>query len=252
MTNPYARPAEPPEDASADSTIPLVPEFGYTQPRQPAFEDTLAEPAPNPWPQPPAQSFGSSPNPASQPSKAQYWPDRGAASSGPTGPGHPQPYQQPVYGQPVAGYTQTGQQPGNYTQPTYTPPPPAGFAEPSGPAETIRQSGYQTYQGSSQLPAVPAPAPYGYGYHSEAPDHPNATVSFVLGLIGLFLFPPLCPVAWYLGAKGQRDVKANPGQWRSGGLLTAGTVLGIIGTVVLALIAVTIFFLIVVLAAASR
>mgnify|MGYP002682732276 CR=1 FL=1 len=52
----------------------------------------------------------------------------------------------------------------------------------------------------------------------------------MLGLIGLFLFPPLCPVAWYLGAKGQRDVKANPGQWRSGGLLTAGTVLGIMLT----------------------
>ena len=143
--------------------------------------------------------------------QAQYWPDRGAASSGPTGPGHPQPYQQPVYGQPVAGYTQTGQQPGNYTQPTYTPPPPAGFAEPSGPAETIRQSGYQTYQGSSQLPAVPAPAPYGYGYHSEAPDHPNATVSFVLGLIGLFLFPPLCPVAWYPVSYTHLDVYKRQG-----------------------------------------
>ena len=94
---------------------------------------------------------------------------------------------------------------------------------------------------AQQQPAWPAvihdPVAYDYGYNNPAnlSEHPNSVLSMVLGLIGVFFFPLVGPVAWYLAAKGRRELAAFPGRWRPSGMLTAGFVLGIIGTFFLAL-----------------
>jgi hypothetical protein len=183
-------------------------------------------------------------------------------------------YTQPTtsYTQPQAAYGQTGYgQPApqtNYVQPQvapsqpapYSPAPIQGFAEPSGPANTIgAQSIYQGYPTAPgtpgpQQPAWPAviqdPVGYDYGYSNPAnlSEHPNSVLSMVLGIIGVFFFPLLGPVAWYLAAKGRRELAAFPGRWRPSGMLTAGFVLGIIGTVFLALGAMFMLFFIMLIA----
>lgn len=266
MTSPYARPVEPPEDASADATIPLVPEYGYDQPTQPPFaEETLVEPlSTSQRPDLYGEQYGYTPTPTSHqpaaagyPSAADYWQGATAASAG-TSPAstHEQPYRQPTYDQPRAagsgsaqpntGYAQPMPAQSNYTQPGYAS---GSYVEPSGPAGSIApQPAYQAYPTPAQVPAVP----YTYGYQQSLPDHPSATTTFVLSLIGIFVLQILSPIAWYLGAKAQREVKANPGRWRSGGLLTAGTVIGIIGTVFMAVIAVFLLFVFFMVVLAAR
>ena len=66
--------------------------------------------------------------------------------------------------------------------------------------------------------------------------HPNAVPALVVGVVGIATllvgFPFVSPVAWYLAAKGRREVRQNPGSYRDSGILTAGFVLGIVGTLV--------------------
>jgi hypothetical protein len=121
----------------------------------------------------------------------------------------------------------------------YAQPPYAGYPEPSGPAATIdalptyAASGYQ---GQSWQPAIVDPVAYDYGYRgTPTSPHPNAVISMVLGIIGIVAFSPLAPIAWYLAAKGRREMSYDPGRWSASGMLTAGFVLGIIGTVLLGL-----------------
>ncbi len=260
MTDSYARPA----DNGTDPTIPIVPEAGYAPTEQlPFTEETLVDPAgdgslwsadsglnlsapgygetfpthPQESQQAPSAPQASYPPPSAYPTPAAYNPA-----------GYTQP--QAGYGQP--GYSQPAQT--NYVQPQvapqptpYHPAPVQGFAEPSGPADTIgAQNIYQGYPNvptapTAQQPAWPAvihdPVSYDYGYSNPAnnAEHPNAVLSMVLGIVGLLFFQLLSPVAWYLAAKGKREMNAFPGRWRPSGSLTAGYVLGIIGTVFLAL-----------------
>jgi hypothetical protein len=188
-------------------------------------------------------------------------------------------YTQTAYTQPQTGYGQTGYgqtgygqtgygQPApqtNYEQPQvapsqpapYSPAPVQGFAEPPGLANSVGAQGI--YQGYPTAPAAPAPQQpawpaviqdpvgYDYGYStttSNLSEHPNSVLSMVLGIIGVFFFPLLGPVAWYLAAKGRRELAAFPGRWRPSGMLTAGFVLGIIGTVFLVLGAMFMLFFI--------
>lgn len=44
------------------------------------------------------------------------------------------------------------------------------------------------------------------------------------------MFPFISPIAWYLGAKAKRELVNNPGVYRDTGKLTAGYVLGIVGS----------------------
>jgi hypothetical protein len=276
MTDPYARPA----DDGGDATIPIVPEAGYAPTEQlPFAEETLVDPvgpgslwsadsgldlsAPGygrtsatqapaqPTPPPPVDYPQASTPPAAYPPPSGY----------PTPAAYTRTsYTQPTtnYTQPTAAYGQSGYgQPvpqTNHVQPQVAPSQPApyraapiqGFAEPSGPADTIgAQSIYQGYPTAPGAPApqqawpavIQDPVAYDYGYSNPAnlSEHPNATLSMVLGIIGLVFFQLLSPVAWYLAAKGRREMAMSPGRWRPSGSLTAGFVLGIIGTVFLAL-----------------
>lgn len=254
MTDPYARPADP----AGDATIPLIPEEGYAATAEiPFAEDTIvttpATPAPSPWA--PAQA--------------------GRTASSYTQPeaGYPQAnYTQPEAGYPQTNYAQTAYPPpaapsrSNYTQPQadYGRPAPSagyqqgGFAEPSGFPESVpAQNIYQGYPTAQPAPAWPAvvqdPVGYDYGYSRQpaASDHPNAVISLILGILGLVFFQLLSPVAWFLAAKARREMAAQPGRWRPSGALTAGLVLGIIGTMILGLISAAVLFFIVAMMASG-
>ncbi len=268
MTDSYARPY----DNGGDATIPIVPDAGYAPTEQiPFAEDTLVTPtaSTSPWAADASQEvsapgYGSSSEalpPAPLPPAAPLsYPQAPAPPTGyPPPAAYPTPsaYTQTGYAQPQAGYGQTryDQPQTNYVQPQANPSqqapygaaPSQGFAEPMGPADNIgAQSIYQGYPTAPGAPvpqqaAWPAviqdPVGYDYGYSNPAnlSEHPNATLSMVLGIIGLFFFQLLSPVAWYLAAKGRREMATFPGRWRPSGTLTAGFVLGIIGTVFLAL-----------------
>lgn len=98
--------------------------------------------------------------------------------------------------------------------------------------------------------------PYGqqpaYGYSQQGfpqqgyglpwlPKHPQAQTAMVLGIIALAgsficLVPILLsPFAWYFGAKVKREIAAEPQRWGGQSEAQAGFIMGIIGTVFLAL-----------------
>lgn len=138
----------------------------------------------------------------------------------------------------------------NYSNPVLDEPGDARPAEPGGWSEP------QTFQAVQPAAGLSAPVqfgqrlPYDYGA-APAPEHPNATLVLVLGIVGLFtnfvLLPFVSPIAWYLGAKARRDMARHPGVYSDSGKLTAGFVLGIIGTV-FALLSVAFIVLLILLA----
>ena len=77
-----------------------------------------------------------------------------------------------------------------------------------------------------------APAP--------APNAPNAVTALVLGILSVVLCPLLGPVAWSLGRKAEQAVDAAGGTLGGRGIATAGKVLGIIGTIFIALIVIVV------------
>lgn len=67
------------------------------------------------------------------------------------------------------------------------------------------------------------------------PASSRAVWALVLGILGVILCGILAPFAWWLGAAELRDIRAGFAPQSGQGLATAGMVLGIIGTVILAL-----------------
>lgn len=258
MTDPYA---ESSAANAGDQTIPLVPEDGFAEVTQRPFADeTLIDPLANdPWASGPG--LGASAERVS-PASAQPAPHAPAPAAPTLPPAPPVAWpapgtDSPSWGFPAPTAYQTTPAPEAQPRPITYPQPPTppadqrpwadAYPEPSGPAGAIPAQAHapSPYAGQ-QWPAVPEPhREYGYGFDT-ATDHPNAIPALVTGIIGLVLFSPLAPVAWYLGAKGQREARLDPGRWRSGGTLAVGKVLGIIGTVILA--AVTVFIFLAILA----
>jgi hypothetical protein len=69
-------------------------------------------------------------------------------------------------------------------------------------------------------------------YAQPQPNAPNAVLSLVLGIAGLFFCGGLlCPLAWYFGKQAEDAVDASGGALGGRGIATAGKILGIIGTV---------------------
>jgi len=68
-----------------------------------------------------------------------------------------------------------------------------------------------------------------------APDHPRATTSLVLGILGLVVCGLIAPFAWRIGKRTLDEIDGSHGQLGGRGTAQAGYVLGIIGTVVLLL-----------------
>lgn len=137
-----------------------------------------------------------------------------------------QPWPPPVppeYGQ-QAPYGYPPQQP--YGQP--------GYAQPGYPAY-----GQQTWGQA-------------YGGYPGVQDLPKATTALVLGIIGLagtfFCVLPIVvsPFAWVIGARARREIRESQGRYTGESKATTGMVLGIIGTVLLALGLILVVVLIVV------
>lgn len=231
MTNPFARPDQP----DSDETIPLVPDSGYADQSSPwssGYEATAVDPlagstpsAPGGYTNPVVSGPGGHGNPVTP------------ASTGPS------PYPQastPAPAPAPLSLPPTAPAPRPYapapTAPTYEQPP---VAYGSGPFEPARDG--------SNVPAVPA---YSYVYAPQQIEHPNAIPTLVLGVLG-FLFGVTFPIAWYLGAKGNAEVKRDPQRYRSSGMMTVGMVLGIIGTAFMALAVVGMVLLVLIAIAAS-
>ena len=109
--------------------------------------------------------------------------------------------------------------------------------QPSQPQSNEPQPGYweqQAWQQGQQPPYPPQgyPAHAGYQY---APDHPRATTSLVLGILGVVLCQILAPFAWSMGKKTLDEIDASQGQVGGRGAAQAAYVLGIVGTVLLGL-----------------
>ena len=104
-------------------------------------------------------------------------------------------------------------------QPTYGQP-----TSPRPSWESGQQFGTQPYGGAS------SPA-----YHYAVPDHPKATTSLVLGILGLAVCGVLAPFAWVSGKRAVNEIDASHGRLGGRGQAQAGYVMGIIGSVILAL-----------------
>jgi uncharacterized membrane protein YjgN (DUF898 family) len=81
-----------------------------------------------------------------------------------------------------------------------------------------------------------------------APDHPRATSSLVLGILGLVLCGVIAPFAWVIGKRAVNEIDASHGQLGGRGSAQAGYIMGIIGTALLALGLVFVAFYVLVLA----
>jgi len=165
--------------------------------------------------------------------------------------GRPQPApERPFDAQPPTLDLPTGQPPAaNYQNPVVgsgQSPEPSGWSEP-------QQFGALQPVNAQPPMQFGQRVPYGYGA-PMLPEHPNSTLVLVLGIVGLLTnfvaFPFISPIAWYLGAKARRDIAHNPGVYSDNGKLTAGLVLGVVGTL-LALAFIGFIVLVIVLAIAA-
>jgi hypothetical protein len=128
--------------------------------------------------------------------------------------------------------TEPPEQPGN--QPGQPPTQPSS-QPPYEPGQPPYQSG-QPYQGGYQQPYGNSPyggQPYQGGYPVQPlrPTSSKATVSLILGIVGLvfcglFLGIP----AIIVGRQAKAEIKASQGQLDGGGLATAGIVTGALAT----------------------
>ena len=90
----------------------------------------------------------------------------------------------------------------------------------------------------------PEQPPYGnyppYGgvpYGSLAPpDHPQAMLVLILGIVGLVACPAAAPFAWVLGSRVIGEIDGSVGQVGGRSTANAGRICGIIGTAIIALI----------------
>lgn len=107
------------------------------------------------------------------------------------------------------------------------PPPPPGYGQPG------YGSGYGQGYGPGYGQGYAPPPPVGYAY--QVPDHPKATTVMVLGIVGLVACQVVSPFAWQIGKRTLEEIDGSGGRVGGRGQAQAGYVLGIIGTVILAL-----------------
>jgi hypothetical protein len=172
--------------------------------------------------------------------------DQGSSGQDPNGYG-----QSPSgYGQSPSGY---GQNPSGYGQ------NPSGYAEdPSGYGQNPtgydqNPSGYdQNPSGYGRDSGGYTPAPYGQGYSAPAGDHPQGTTIFVLGIVGIF-FTICAPIAWYLGSRALKEIKASGMTYNNQQQIVIGRTLGIIFSILAIIgLVLAVFFVIIAVVAASQ
>ncbi len=83
----------------------------------------------------------------------------------------------------------------------------------------------------NQPPYLPN-QPY-QGQYQVVPDHPQATTTLVLGILGLVLCGVIAPFAWSMGNRVLGEIDAARGTLGGRSSVNAGRIMGIIGTVLL-------------------
>jgi hypothetical protein len=73
-------------------------------------------------------------------------------------------------------------------------------------------------------------------YAAPSGDHPEGTKILILGILGVTLCQILAPFAWIVGNRVLREIDQSNGMMTGNrGLVVAGRILGIVGTVILVL-----------------
>ena len=105
-----------------------------------------------------------------------------------------------------------------------------------------------------QYPAGNTPSPYGQQPYGMAPqEHPQGTTVLILGILGFFV-GVTAPFAWYIGSKALKEVRASGQHFSNEQSLNIGRILGIVVTLLYAVMIVLfiVFFVIIAgMAAAS-
>src|SRR5215210_3360910 len=75
------------------------------------------------------------------------------------------------------------------------------------------------------------PAPYGQSYGVATQEHPQGTIVFVLGILGIFV--GICaPIAWYLGNKALREIAGSGVSYNNESQIRTGRMLGKVFTII--------------------
>lgn len=64
-------------------------------------------------------------------------------------------------------------------------------------------------------------------------EHPQGTTILVLGILGLVACQVCAPFAWVMGNRAKEETDRYPGYYSNAGLIQAGRICGIVGTVIL-------------------
>jgi hypothetical protein len=78
-------------------------------------------------------------------------------------------------------------------------------------------------------------APVTPAYGTVAPDHPRSTLALILGILGVVACSIVAPFALVIGRRAVKEIDASGGQLGGRSMAQAGFILGVIGTVILAL-----------------
>ena len=126
-------------------------------------------------------------------------------------------------------------------------------------ANPYEQPGGQQYPPAGQQYPLSQPSPYGqppagYGqqpYGAPTGEHPQGTIIFVLGIVGIFV--AVCaPIAWYMGNKTLREVTASGADYSNLSQIKTGRLLGKVFTIIyIVLIALYILFFIIIFGVAA-
>jgi uncharacterized membrane protein YjgN (DUF898 family) len=80
------------------------------------------------------------------------------------------------------------------------------------------------------------PQPYYYQPYVAPPaDHPRAALALILGILGVVLCGVVAPFAWVFGRRAMTEIDTSGGVTGGRGMAQAGFILGVIGSVLLAL-----------------
>lgn len=107
------------------------------------------------------------------------------------------------------------------------------------------------YPGQSAEPYGQGRGLYQDGYRAPVGDHPQGVLILVLGILGLVGVGILSPFAWVMGSRALRDIRATGQHPSNEQLIVVGRVLGIIGTVLLAIALVMVLLFVVLVAVAG-
>ena len=79
------------------------------------------------------------------------------------------------------------------------------------------------------------PNQYGGPPYGFAPEHPQATLVLILGIVGIVVCGLVAPFAWVMGNRVVNEIDASNGQLGGRSQAQAGRICGIVGTALMGL-----------------